>query len=233
MFLKIANVLAKYSCPRWNRRRILRRLCRMGYRGMAGITAWLQRNGLIQPAIYFERAGVASVPQQRTNTYPALYRNPKFAPWEEDDSPEGYNLISDPAGFVIRRSTSYCAWKIYELTGRWPKVHSVEQIDRRKYLEISLAIDDIPAEEQRPAGVRFDARYWREFLALNGYTKVVDAPVPGHHYIGIQPKEGEFGQVVWTDSVQPGCIIVSTYRDFEYQACHYTGEEKTTWVEIC
>lgn len=232
-FVKLANFLAKYSCSKWNHYRVLRRVCRAGYRSMADITAILQRLKLIGPAVHFERSKLSKVPLASFDTYPYLYRNPDFAPWEEDDDPKNYTLITDPANFVIRRSTSYCAWKIYELTGRWPIVRSYNEINRKQYLEISLALEDIPPEERRPAEARFDAKYWREFLALNGYTKVVEAPISGHHYVGIQPDEGEFGQVVWVDSVNAEQILVSTYFDFEYRVYKYAGVQNTTWIEIC
>lgn len=147
------------------------------------------------------------------NTYPWPYSDPKFAPWEEDDQPETYTLVSDPAGFVIRRSTSYVAWKIFELTGRWPL-------------------------ERGDEGKIFHAKYWQEFLALNGYNKVVAQPERGRHYVGIIPSEGEFGQVVWFEGLSPlSCsdlpiYTVSTYTDFKYQTNYNYDAKKAIWVEI-
>lgn len=233
MFLKLANFLAKYSCSKWNPYRALRWLCRTGYHSMGRLTARLQRAKLIKPAIHINRPKLGGMPTFSYDTYPCLYRNPNFAPWEEDDHLKSYTLITDPANFVIRHSTSYCAWKIYELVGRWPTVRSYDKINREQYTEISLALDEIPPEERRPTGARYDAKYWREFLALNGYTLVVETPIPGCYYVGIQYYEGEFGQVVWVDKVDSDGVIVSTYFDFEYRTYKYVGVQGTIWVEIC
>lgn len=149
-----------------------------------------------------------------TNTYPWPYSDPRFADWEEDDRGKTYTLISDQAGFVIRRSTSYVAWKIYELTGRWPT-------------------------ERGSDGEIFHAKYWQKFLGLNGFTKFVARPEPGKHYVGIIPDEGEFGQVVWfegmTDATKPGMgpgYAISTYWNFEYVTDTRYDVTKAIWVEI-
>lgn len=148
------------------------------------------------------------------NTYPRPYSDPNFAPWEEDDREESYTLITDPANFVIRRSTSYVAWKIFELTGRWPL-------------------------ERGNEGKIFHAKYWQEFLRLNGCDKIVTQPERGHYYVGIIPSEGEFGQVVWFEGLSPlSCsdlpiYTVSTYTDFKYQTNYNYDVKKAIWVEIC
>lgn len=111
----------------------------------------------------------------------------------------------------MRRSTSYVAWKIFELTGQWPL-------------------------ERGNDGTVFHAKYWQEFLRLNGYTKEVEHPERGKHYVGIIPDEGEFGQVVWFEGMYGKLYAcqVSTYTNFQYETrvFHTHGIEKTTWIEI-
>lgn len=146
------------------------------------------------------------------NTYPWPYSDPKFAPWEEDDRPETYTLVSDPAGFVIRRSTSYVAWKIFELTGRWPL-------------------------ERGDEGKIFHAKYWQEFLRLNGYDQIVERPLRRRRrYVGIIPDEGEFGQVVWFEDILDcrgtPVYMASTYENFRYKFYHNYDVTKAIWVEI-
>lgn len=200
----LANLFARFSVRRWNKIRVLRGVCRAAYRGMGNIyIAWRRRK---YPTI--AKFGILA------NTYPWPYCDPKFAPWEEDDRPETYTLITDPANFVVRRSTSYVAWKIFELTGRWPL-------------------------ERGNDGTVFHAKYWQEFLRLNGYAKEVEHPERGKHYVGIIPDEGEFGQVVWFEGLSllscPDLPIytVSTYVDFEYCTYHDYHADKAVWVEIC
>lgn len=224
--LDLANFLAKYSCPRWNRLRILRKLCRMGYHAMGQMWIWRRkwdtylfiRLGPPKPSKKIRHA-VEIEPYDSHNTYPWPYCDPRFATWEEDDSPEGYNLISDPAGFVIRRSTSYCAWKIYEATGRWPTNHG--DSDKR----------------------RFDAKDWEEFLSMN-YSRRVEVedfmPYPEYCFIGIIPDQGEFGQVVhlecayiqYQKGVRRADYYVSTYEDFRYKEYRLSEQEahKITWM---
>lgn len=200
----LANLFARFSVRRWNRIRVLRGICRAAYRGMGNVyTARRQKR---HPGMAYYGAAV--------NTYPWPYSDPNFAPWEEDDREESYTLITDPANFVIRRSTSYVAWKIFELTGRWPL-------------------------ERGNEGKIFHAKYWQEFLRLNGYDKIVTQPERGHYYVGIIPSEGEFGQVVWFEGLSPlSCsdlpiYTVSTYTDFKYQTNYNYDAKKAIWVEIC
>lgn len=88
-------------------------------------------------------------------------------------------------------------------------------------------------------GTMFHAKHWQEFLRLNGYDKVVEKPVRGGHYVGIVPDEGEFGQVVWFECINPVSLredsryIVSTYKDFQYTIERNYDITKAFWVEIC
>ena len=67
-----------------------------------------------------------------TNTYPEPYRS---APLD---------ALVDPSGCYSRECTSYCAWKINEWTGKWPK-HTGD----------------------------FNAKNWVKRLAENGYKTIV------------------------------------------------------------
>ena len=146
------------------------------------------------------------IPGQGANTYPWPFSDEDFANWDEDDSPENYSLISDPSGCVVKYATSYCAWKIYEVTGTWP---------------------------QRKTHIRMDAKNWQLFLGEAGYNEVVELPTAPGRYVGINPDEGEFGMVVWYegDAVVPGLVVISTYKNKKF----YVGTDETTaykWIKI-
>lgn len=98
-----------------------------------------------------EEAGKGGI----NNTYPEPYRS---APQDS---------MLDPSTCYNRECVSYTAWKIAELTGKWPK---------------------------RTGGM--NAKYWVERLAENGYTKVVDKPQNGGKYVGVSTA-GTYGHVVW------------------------------------
>lgn len=132
------------------------------------------------------------------NTYPEPYRS------KPQDS------IFDPSGCYNRECVSYCAWKIYELTGKWLV----------KYASMN-------------------ARNWAQRLAENGYTKVVDKPLAGGKYVGVS-EAGLYGHVVWAEEgdiiseynyVIPGGFSVrqintSAYKWVEIKAPEYTEEEQ-------
>lgn len=196
--LKQVNNWARLSCPRWNKNGLTRRWNRAKYR-KAAQEYWESPEW--QEVINKYKSGI-----KRLNTYPWPYASPDFANWEEDDSPDGYSLISDQSGCVIRYATSYCAWKIFEATGKWPQKQSRE---------------------------RLDAKRWQQFLAEAGYSKVVERPEKEHSYVGIIPNEGEWGLVVWAESevLDIGAINISTYIDGGY-IFTTVDPTKYTWVEI-
>lgn len=208
--IKLANLLAKNSCSKWNRRRLLRVLCRYGYRMMAKYYA--------KHPIQINR-----YEHELHNDYPWPYSDPRFASWEEDDGA----LITDPANFVIRHSTSYCAWRINELTGEWPT--------NRVILRDDTHAQEI-ARRERPR----DARYWLEFLqAQNCFIEVVDDITTinrSDYYIGINPNYGEFGLIVWFeylfyDHDTKGTALISTYENKQY-VCKEVLLTDFTWVKI-
>lgn len=93
-----------------------------------------------------------------TNTYPDSPKRYRSAPKDS---------LMDPSTCYNRECVSYCAWKIFELTGKWPN---------------------------RTGGM--SAKYWIQRLAENGYTKVVDKPQNGGRYVGVSTA-GEYGHVLW------------------------------------
>ena len=93
-----------------------------------------------------------------TNTYPEPYRS----------KPKG--SITDPSTCYNRHCTSYCAWKIREATGKWPK---------------------------RTGDM--NAKNWVARLSENGYKKRVNTPVGNGKCVGFSTT-GKYGHVLWADN---------------------------------
>ncbi|MBQ6486718.1 hypothetical protein IJI76_03310 [Candidatus Saccharibacteria bacterium] len=141
------------------------------------------------------------------NTYPYPYCDNRFADWPESDNPKTYNLISDQSGCVIKYATSYVAWKIFEETGRWPQKRTAE---------------------------RLDAKRWKQFLSEAGYMATTRQLLSGHHYVGVNPKKGEFGLVVWFEGIDedlPNHVKISTYYNHEHLFSSVVAHEYE-WVII-
>ena len=194
--IRLANKFAKNSCSAWQSSRVIRRFSRWAYRRIM-------------------EKGKAEYP----------YADQEFANWPEDDSKDHYTLISDSAGFVIRRSTSYIAWKIKRTTGKWPTRPE--------------------PGERAPGEHAFDAKHWGEILEHNGwvpYGPVTPNMASRGDYIGVLPDEGEFGLVVWLEEVlivssngqkkSPDiCWRVSTYENFQktYLRIPHTDDPSIRW----
>lgn len=180
--IKVANFFARQSCEKWQSVRLIRKLSRHAYR---------------------------SIMERGAKSYP--YANMSFANWPESDEAGNYTLISDSANFVIRRSPSYVAWQIKEVTGSWPK---------------------LPTPGKRAPGEhKFDAKHWDEVLEFNGWQKVAEGPtlqdgLTNVHFVGVMPGEGEFGQLVWFECFNTSSSAayqdashrswyVTTYQDFQ------------------
>lgn len=131
-----------------------------------------------------------------TNTYPEPYRS------------SALDALIDPSGCYSRECTSYCAWKIKEWTGKWPK-HTGD----------------------------FTASQWVKRLAENGYKKTVKTPVGNGKCIGVQPANtggaGIYGHVVAAD----GSLNITEYN-FPWPLYKAKFHERTvkagdfTWVQI-
>lgn len=207
--IKTANLLAKFSCPKWNPYPILRRLCRYTFWGLASIDHFFWSLG--HP--------------DASGTYPRLFR--LTGRWEEDEGA----LVVDPANFVLRYATSYCAWCIRWLTGHWPT---------KPIIPKSAAHAKEISQRERP----HDAKYWLEFLeAQDCFIEVVDQPgktmTTQDHYIGIDPNYGEYGLVVWFEKAyynlnSPNLIdtvLVSTYEHKQYLRKEVLLAD-FTWVKV-
>lgn len=197
--LERVNSWAQKSCTKWNKNRLSRIFFRRRYRKVAK-KYWKSPDHRRLIARYQEGA-------RYINTYPWPYKDPGFANWEENDTSTDYSLISDQSGCAIRYSTSYCAWKIFEATGTWPRKKSTK---------------------------RLDAKHWQQFLAEAGYTNVVTEIDPSHYYVGIHPNEGEWGIVVWyeahIDNSQQN-ICVSSYIDHRHRLWRAKVSD-FTWIKI-
>lgn len=131
-----------------------------------------------------------------TNTYPEPYRSAAL------------DALVDPSGCYSRECTSYCAWKIKEWTGNWPK-HTGD----------------------------FNAKNWVKRLAENGYKTIVKTPVGNGKCIGVcgagKNGSGVYGHVLAADN-----SLTITEYNFPQPLYTAKFHERTvraedwTWVQI-
>ena len=207
--IKTANFLAKRSCPKWNSNPITRRLCRYAFWGLTDIDHFFW--SLKHP--------------NSKGAYPRLFC--LVGQWEEDDGA----LVVDPANYVVRYATSYCAWMIRRLTGHWPT---------KPVIPKTAAHAKEIAQRERP----HDARYWLEFLeAQDCFLGIVnhfgEKISTDDHYIGIDPNYGEYGLVVWFEKAYYNLktpALVTTALVSTYENHHYVRKEVELadfiWVKI-
>ena len=126
------------------------------------------------------------------DTYPRFYQNISrmaSASWTESDDEDNYSLVPDPSRSVVGYATSYCAYKIKETTGSWPKRTS--------------------------KGKRFDANNWVAFLREAGYYEVDHQPSKNFYYVGVRTHPCHtYGEVVWLERYEDksvGSVLVTTY----------------------
>lgn len=208
MLIEIANEHARRSCTRWNKGfpEFLHRLSRVYHRFRYQRLAELDWTFNLK---HRELENRYKHGEMRIDTYPWPYFDPEFANWDESDESDDYSLISDQSGCVVKHSTSYVAWKIFEATGCWPKKRSK---------------------------TRMDARDWEKFLAEAGYTKcAIGGPFDGRHYVGIRKENlDEFGEVVWFEkrnSNKIGGVFVSTYENKKH-CFKEVNAFKYIWIQI-
>ena len=205
---EVAMLLAKNSVTLFQERRLIRGICRNGYKELVDLYCVFSPKFIKQQNL--AEKGVI------VDTYPWPYREPWFADWEESDNKENYSLVGDHAGFIVKHSTSYCAWKINELTRSWP--------DRPRCM------------------IDCSAAHWHRLLFHNGYRNTVKRPEPGKNYIGIAPDRGLYGEVVWFEGFDDGSsvdrendtggkIVYTTYRDKTF-VVGVAPAEWYIWVEI-
>lgn len=135
------------------------------------------------------------------NTYPWPYVDPDFANLENAE-------VCDQSGCLVRSSASYCAWKIYEVKGRWPKFED---------------------------GLSLDAKDWPEAMLSAGYNQRVERPTGNHCYVGINPDDTIDGMAVWFERYDGnGNIKISTYRDnnFSPETIRERNIENYIWFFI-
>ena len=123
------------------------------------------------------------------NTYVFPYVDPEFAGWmRATDVKNPFQPIRDASSCIIRTATSYCAYKIREVTDAWPKSSSRE------------------------------VGSWIDFLFRAGYPELMDdgiVPNPLSFYVGI-PKQAGDDCVVWFEGCLDEAayrVNVSTYSD--------------------
>ena len=205
---EVAIFLSKNSVTMFQERRLIRGLCRASYLLLADLYCAFSPQFIKQQNLA-EKGEIV-------DTYPWPFCTSWFADWEEVSEKNHYSLVSDRAGFVVKHSTSYCAWKIDEFTG--------SRLTRPRCM------------------TDCSAAHWHRLLFFNDYRNTVKRPSPGRHYIGIMPSRYKYGEVVWFEGFEDGfscekendtgrSIIFSTYRDKKF----FVGcapAEWYIWVEI-
>lgn len=202
--LNAINHWARLSCDRWNKNQLSRRVYRKLYQRAAKkcweSPAWRKKTEQYQDGYYY------------FDTYPWPYNHPCFANWGESSTPGDSTLVLDQAGFVIKTGASYCAWKIYESTGRWLR-NDVMHLPYHGEL-VSL------------------------YLLQNGYHVVTALePRRGCRYIGVGNHDSEAkDEAVWFEKPcdrQDGRegVIASTYRGQKY-FCGSVNPKDYTWIQI-
>lgn len=174
---------------------------------------------------------VYSCGYRNVNTYPWPYSDPDFASWPEISDPDSSTLVLDQSGFVVKHSTSYCAYKIFEATGKWPKAS-------RTYRWFLRTSAKLPGE--RNDG-KFEAKDWVQFLDEAGYNRVLSPTQLTNDFrcVGIDPNKGESGMVVWFESIRYGEVTrgkfveYSTYLNGKYVYESFGEPQNFTWVAIC
>ena len=197
---ELVNEWAKLSCPAWERSSFLRFLNRKKYQIAA--TNFYKSYGHLE-CMRLYRKGYCSV-----NTYPWPFRDEDFADWADGDSSNPYNLVFDQSGCIIRHPTSYCAWKIYEATGSWPK---------------------------QTSSTRYKSYDWENFLFEAGYKYACYPDViksSKTSFVGINPSDGQFGIVVWLEVIlDTFSALVSTYRNNNY-SLEKVDIDDFVWIKI-
>lgn len=201
--MSLANFFARYSVTRYNKIRPLRLLSRKAYQLLSTLYCWFS------PKHHHDLALIKR--GEILDTYPYPYSDPFFANWPESDDDNNYSLVPDPSGCVVKYCTSYCAYKIYETVGKWPK-----RTSKRR---------------------RFDAKDWREFLSEAGYWEVDYRPSKNFYYVGVRTHPYRtYGEVVWLERYEGegnsnDIVLVTTY-DHKMFVSKLVRVPDYTWVKI-
>lgn len=181
MTLKKANLCAKFSCSKWNKIKISRAYHRWRLHRMVDKYANKSQR----------KTDSRKMCDWYFNTYPWPYSDLEFANWKESNMPDESTLVLDPSNCIIKHDTSYCAYKIYEVTGKWPHPLQKDEVVRRED--------------------------WLQFLTAAGYEKVKEEEVLNNrqcHYVGIGRN------IIWFERVMDshyGLIEGSTYDDRSFK----------------
>ncbi len=213
--LEQLNNFAKQSCPRWNRSRLTRLAAREAYQ-RAAQEFWEspEHRNLIED-YRTDKNSVHAITNAYlcdhswpVDTYPWPYCDENFAAWA-DEPLRGRVDVVDQGGFAIRTGISYCAWKIFEATGKWLEKKSSRQL--------------YPKD-------------WLKLLAKNGYSEIVEAPETGGDFVGVKTDfDGRVGYIVWFEFIDDEHCIpeiwVSSYTGGRHHAW-MTTKDAFTWVKI-
>ena len=189
------NRWAKQACPMWEKSRAQRESFARKCQAFARSYYSSKEH---QDLVREYKAGNHDI-----DTYPWPYCDRDFADFMDLGEPDTYVL--DESGFVIRSQASYAAWRIYEVTGKWPEKQ----------------------EEITPPS------QWVQFLAKIGYNIIVEKPTSDAWYVGASAffDKGR-GFIVWAESgTTEGVVEVSSYVNGEYWHGK-TLYSNFTWVKI-
>ena len=202
--LKTANRHALLASPTFNQSALLRWYHRRSY--------WRIAEREYASAHHQTRVARYLSGERNLNTYVFPYVNQNFAPWSQNVYSNDYASVLDPSGCPVRHSTSYCAYKIRELTGSWIKTCP---------------------------NLASDAKHWVQFLCEAGFSDVLSpetVPDVAAHYVGVSTDlaHDKDGLVVWFEGYSgnyPGTVQVSTFIGFQYT---FATEDwrKYIWVKI-
>lgn len=199
--VSLANFFAKRSIVRFNQFRLFRVLSRKTYQLISTLYCHLSPQ---------HRHSVALTKQGRVlDTYPYPYSDPHFANWNGTGSLGDYSLVLDQSDSVVKDCTSYCAYKIYETTGKWPKRTS--------------------------KGLHFDAKDWVKFLREAGYWEIDYEPSKNFYYVGVRTHIFRpCGEVVWFERYEGSSVdsvLISTY-DHRIFAPRIVRVPDYVWIKI-
>ncbi len=195
--MPFALFLKRYSTVRFNKIKPLRIICRYG--------CWLMGNLYCRFSTQHRHRIRMMEQGEIVDTYPEFYSNPPTLDWSKED--DAYSLLLDPSRFPVKSPQSYCAYKIFETTGSWPKADSKK---------------------------RFTPKEWRVFLREAGYWEIDMIPSKNFFYVGISnysPKPN--GEVVWLERYEkyPEKVIVSRYDQKMFIPIVVRAGD-FTWVKI-
>lgn len=197
--LILMNEHAKYSCSKWNKNKLSR--CYHRWRYLRLVKRHISGAEHQRKMLSYRRGN------RKINTYPWPYNDMDFAAWAEEH--DETTLVTDPSNCVIRHNTSYVAYKIYEVTGKWPRPLQKGQI--------------VKAED------------WPALLAKNGYTEKASEQeitlASRGFYVGIDAKTDK---IIWYERFtgsKYGLVECSAYHGGTFKH-DFVMLRNFTWIRI-